>query len=599
MPILGDFEVYIQQESALQAGRWYDLTESESADTLREGAANATRLTKVVDAGPGKFRFRIVVREDVAWGVYNGLVIQLTIDEGEKVHEYEVLVYKPGEAHRKIAVNGKVEQMTEANAAGRAAYVLDKILIPPMRGSKEWDYHEFVFQKLDFDGCDQIEHLQKAGPNDDQQYRTTRGSLGKIEVDIKLVTIRKSHRQLKLPYDPKVLDSEQLARSKSEAVEQGLTLCTDLHIIPLEIDEEWSEQRCSVDKRTGPKHTFVLLYREPGTYHKFDDSDIEIVDETRRATTKHSRQPEVLNASTMAPSGLNEADDTSDEEPGSENRSVSMETEESADRLPVQGSLATNSRESQHAVPCAVSQPSQPTALPQGSLAESDAESGDGMSHEMSHEVNNECDNLDVKQEDLREEVSNSTDSSFSERLDGPDPFDAAPSINRISDLYHVAKENHRSRIEEMNSKILQLEHDKEENDTKLSQLRDAQGQTSDLIQQVTTHIESLNLQKISLEQDKQELEDREAELLETDGNLHDEIEELRTRISNITPQKPETLIAFEKHLEHESARQHRIRDDNNKKRRRGDRASTDSSQSRRDQEYGKRRDTSDKENVP
>lgn len=568
MAVLNDLHVFVQQKTGDQG--YEDLHEAESQDTIKDGASSALLTTKVVEARPGEdFRFRILCGEDFIWGDYNALEILLTFDEGYEMNRHKLVIFKAGVEQQQLAGDCRTDQMVYApNADGRSSFIIHHIATPPSSGStlptstNAWAETSFVFKKL------HVEHNRKSG----RKSYTSTSELGRLKVQITPVYAVRSKSRIKLAYDPKPDHGGQYEQSKQIALEEKLTLTTALK---QSSEILLNEHYCAV-KRTDParRYTFVFLYREAGTYEKLDEDDIEVEEgQTTKAQKKALQStPTSLQLSPLSYGSMDSGDDDDNVSTGftAINAPQPQRTPDPRKRRPAP--VLTRQM--------TPSEPSIVTAKPTQNPANVQPLTPDSLPG-----------NEHMVAADDSAQALSTVALTFMIEV----PIELALAVNRLTDWVRVYNEN--IRVAEA-VQVEKLQDEIEVNFKKVNEVRNQKTQNRVKRDDLAQKLEGIRLELDSLDIEHAQLNVREDQMLHQDEDLHSKLHKLQKVQETAMVLKPPSLNTFEKVMDDDMKEQQKIKDRNDKKRRRS-KLSTDSTQDLRNADRAKRLDMEDKENVP
>lgn len=277
-----DIEVVVQQFEPA-SNTWRPLQESNDQRTLRPEKNSAARQTVILESRQGRFRFAIRVSNHLKWGSANGLVVNLTFDEGWQVKDYPVTIFKPGVdvlALLGTAPTPGIGILQASEHDLKLEYMLDAIALPRKmtEPGRPWYSTKFAFRKLKFGGVNPHLRPPYVSPTD----------LAKLLVVVQPCCIHgvSTTRLAALSFKP---DGGQRNQSRNFAAQSGITLETTIKQTPQ--DKSVSQVPEILSRPIAPheKRTFVFLYREPDYYDKIDD--VEVIDRTHSKTAAPCSDP--------------------------------------------------------------------------------------------------------------------------------------------------------------------------------------------------------------------------------------------------------------------------------------------------------------------
>jgi len=271
MAAFRDIEVVVQRLDPTSR-TWHPLEEADNQHTLKAEKNSAAIRTVVLETQEGRFRFMIRVSARFKWGTANGLIAKLTFDQGWRINEYPVAIFKPEvdvlRLFGKMPAGIGTLQVSEVDS--KLEYILETIALPENMAKPEgpWCNTRFEFRKLAY-----ISGGAKSRP----YVSTTDLARLRVVVQPRRIFRDPKPRLISLPSRP---DEKARASSRDLAAKKGITLRTAA--MKYKAQDQPVPQVCQIPSTRIAPHeprTFVFLYREPGHYDKIND--VELIDHTR------------------------------------------------------------------------------------------------------------------------------------------------------------------------------------------------------------------------------------------------------------------------------------------------------------------------------
>lgn len=204
-------------------------------------------------------------------GSANGLVANLTFDEGWQVKDYPVTILKPEEDALNLlgtAPTPGIGILQASEHDSKLECVLDAIALPRKmtEPEKPWYSTKFAFRKLKFGGVNPNLRPPYVSPTD----------LARLRIVVQPCRIYGvSTRLTGLSFKP---DDGRRDKSRNFAAQSGITLETTIKRTPQ--DKPVSQVPEILSRSIAPheKRSLVFLYREPDHHDKIDD--VEVIDRT-------------------------------------------------------------------------------------------------------------------------------------------------------------------------------------------------------------------------------------------------------------------------------------------------------------------------------